>query len=469
MSIRFPARAALRAFMRRSLAIALLALPTACLAAADVPIPDPGFGGNGDGIARVPFDVVANGSDVASAAVVADGKLVLAGTAQIGTDSYDVAFTRLDADGQLDTDFGSNGRVLAGLAPIYSYSGFDLARAVDGHLLYVARTSEPGAVAVVGRRNADGTADANFGGSGHRFLGADFFVDGGTDIELSRVIPRVDGKILVLGIAGVSTTGHACQAVARLLASGATDTGFGGGRGNVCVAPALAVGADAAYATDGIVLADGRILLAGLARHAGGSGFDMSVTRLLPDGELDTRFGPDHDGFAYVGFDQGGTLADAAYALTVDASGRVVIAGFVEQQAGWNIGVARLLPTGDLDPSFGLDGRRQFDFGFRGVAPLSARVLADGRILIGGQFYDNAAGLALMLTPDGQRDSRFGDGGLFRQAAADAPTSAVVETQSFVLDSDYLYMVGGNRNTTSDRADFAATRVVLPLFRDGFD
>lgn len=465
MSIRFSAHACIR----RSLVIALPVFSAVCLAAVDVPIPDPGFGGNGDGIVRVPFDVVANGSDVASAAVVTDGKLVLAGAAQVGADSYDIAFTRLGADGRLDTDFGSDGHVLAGLAPIHRHSGFDLARTVDGHLLYVARTSEPGAVAVVGRRNADGTADATFGGSGHRFLGADFFVDGGTDIELSRVIPRVDGKILVLGIAGVSTTGHACQAVARLLASGATDTGFGGGRGNVCVAPALAVGADAAYANDGIVLADGRILLAGFARHAGGSGCDMSVTRLLPDGELDTGFGPGHDGFAYVGFDQGGTLADAAYALAVDASGRIVIAGFVEQQAGWNIGVARLLPTGDVDPSFGLDGRRQFDFGFGGVAPLGVRVLADGRILVGGQFYDNAAGLALMLTPDGQLDPRFGDGGLFRQAAAGAPTSAVVATQSVMLDGDYLYMVGSNRDTAGDDFDFAATRVVLPLFRDGFD
>jgi hypothetical protein len=64
--------------------------------ASDVPTLDPHFGG-ADGIARVGFDVVANGSDMAEAALLADGKLLLAGTAQTGTGQYDLAFARLDA------------------------------------------------------------------------------------------------------------------------------------------------------------------------------------------------------------------------------------------------------------------------------------------------------------------------------------------------------------------------------------
>jgi len=470
MSIRFPARAASRACVRHLLATALTVLPAACLAASDVPIADPGFGGSGDGIARVPFDIVANGNDVASAAVVADGKLVLAGTAQVGADSYDIAFTRLGADGQPDPDFGGGGRVLGGLAPVGYVT--DLKRTADGHLLYVAATP-PLTSAIVGRLNGDGTPDTSFNVSGHRFLSPGFFADDGAFVALLRAVALADGKMLLIGFVAPSPDQY-CVAVARLAASGGTDTSFGAGRGSICIAPSLSGIESVAQAADATVLDDGRILIAGTARHPGGSGLDMSVTRLLPDGELDTSFGPGHDGWAYVGFDQGGDQTDAAWALAVDSADRIVIAGIAQQPSGYDIGVARLLPSGETDPTFGLDGRRQLGLDLSNLASgYHAYALSGGRVLIGGGATfageSDSTGLAAMLTPGGQLDPRFGDGGLFRQAAAGAPTSAVVDTQNVMLDGDHLYMVGGNRNTTSDRSDFAATRVVLPLFRDGFD
>ncbi|HET8897569.1 MAG TPA: hypothetical protein VFN09_02130 [Rhodanobacteraceae bacterium] len=60
---------ALRTRVCNSLALLLLT-PSTAFMAADVPLPDPGFGGSGDGIARVPFDITAHGSDVASKARV---------------------------------------------------------------------------------------------------------------------------------------------------------------------------------------------------------------------------------------------------------------------------------------------------------------------------------------------------------------------------------------------------------------
>ncbi len=441
-------------------------------AASNVPILDPGFGG-ADGIARIAFDVIANGHDAAATAVLADGKLVLVGTAQVDASRYDLAFVRLDASGTPDPGFGSSGRVLAGLAPVYLSANVDRARKSDGRLLYVARTTASGATTVVGRRNADGSADTSFNGSGHRFFSAGFFDDGATTVELARVLPLADDKTLAIGFAGSEVPLQVCLAVARLNAGSTPDSGFGSGQGRVCPAPELSGGAGIAYAFDGVVLDDGRILLAGGAMHPGGSGLDMSVARLLPDGQLDVGFGPAQDGWDFVGFDQGGNLADLALAMAVDRDGRIVIVGGVEVQAGYDIGVARLLPSGGADPSFGMDGRVQLGLISAGINPyaFSAHALADGRILVASQSYDNGTGLVAMLTADGQLDPHFGEGGLFRQAAADAPSATVVALGQVLADGDHLHMVGANAPTDAGDAnrDFAATRYVLPLFRNGFE
>jgi uncharacterized delta-60 repeat protein len=288
-----------------------------------------------------------------------------------------------------------------------------------------------------------------------------------------RVLPLADGKLIVLGVAVYDGGNRACMAVARLLASGATDTGFGAGRGSVCLAPALSTGAGMAYAMDGRVLDDGRLLLAGMATHSGGSGYDMSVARLLPDGQFDSGFGPGHDGWAFVGFDQGGTLADAACAMAVDGAGRIVLAGIVEQPAGFDVAVARLSASGEADAAFGLGGRGvSLGLAMSGVDPaaIDVQALADGRILVGAYADANGAALAAMYAASGQLDPRFGSGGLFVQAGPAAPASAVVQGRRLRLAGDHLYFIGNSASpVNANNRDFAATRYLLPLFRDGFD
>ncbi|MCR6701562.1 MAG: delta-60 repeat domain-containing protein [Dokdonella sp.] len=457
----------------------LLSVGLAAVATArPVPIPDPGFGGPG-GIARIAFDVGADARDFACAAVIDGARPVLAGLAS--TDAgVDAAFVRLDAGGVPDPAFGSagDGRVSAGLAPAYPHGDLHLARALDGRLPYLAHAPNL-AAAIVGRLHGDGKIDTSFNGSGHRFLGPGFFVDGGIEVQLSRVLPDADGGVLVLGAALRMTstaTPQICQAVGRLTVAGATDTRFGNGRGSICVAPSRPGQPDRAMAYDGALLADGRIVLAGVAERAGGSGLDMSVIRLLPDGRLDPSFGPGHDGWAYVGFDQGGDMTDAAFAVTVDAAGRIVLAGTVRRPTSWEIGVARLLPSGDPDPAFGLDGRVLLGYAQYGYLPTSFSVyaLAGDRILVGGSTSDTLdsyfQGFAAVLTSTGRIDPRFGEGGLFVHDALGAPAAGVMQTARVVLDGDHLYLIGDLRDQqSSTNTDFAATRFVLPLFHSDFE
>jgi hypothetical protein len=162
----------------------------------------------------------------------------------------------------------------------------------------------------------------------------------------------------------------------------------------------------------------------------------------------------------------------------VDRSGRIILAGQIEKQADYDIGVARLLPNGLLDTAFGTNGRLQIDFGIGGWnndMAHSVYVLPDQHILIGGWSQKNSTlGIAALLTSSGQLDHRFGNGGLFLQTDPDAEESAVLTSQRLLLSGDYMVMVGtiispilepgGGRNY-----DFGATRYVLPLFADDFE
>src|SRR5690606_14018723 len=105
--------------------------------------------------------------------------------------------------------------------------------------------------------NGDGTPDTSFNVSGHRFLSSGFFADDGTFVALFRAVALADGKMLLIGFVAPSPDQY-CVAVARLAASGGTDTSFGAGRGNICIAPALSGGAGMAQAIDATVLDDGR-------------------------------------------------------------------------------------------------------------------------------------------------------------------------------------------------------------------
>jgi uncharacterized delta-60 repeat protein len=131
------------------------------------------------------------------------------------------------------------------------------------------------------------------------------------------------------------------------------------------------------------VQADGRIVLAGHATTATATG--MLVARLMPDGAPDTTFGGG-DGIAIVPFDLGGPTTSTANAVVVQPDGRIVIAGGASPDGGdSDIAVARLDADGDIDTTFSGDGRMTvaFDLG-------------------GANATDDDVALALALQADGK-------------------------------------------------------------------
>jgi uncharacterized delta-60 repeat protein len=143
----------------------------------------------------------------------------------------------------------------------------------------------------------------------------------------------------------------------------------------------------------------------------GGSGGNFGVARANADGTPDAGFGGG-TGIASVDFGHD----DSAGAVALQADGKIVVAGYTSSGSGASetddIAVARLLPNGSPDNSFGTNGRMtvdvaQYDFGS------AVAVQADGKIVVAGDSGSTAADdpAVVRLQPGGTVDSTFGHGG----------------------------------------------------------
>lgn len=177
--------------------------------------PDPDFGD--EGFARLDFD---NAEDTVEAvAVQPDGRIVAVGAVKPSgsTQGTDFGIARFMADGSVDSDFGSNGRVMVDLD-----GSTDTARAVhlldDGKILVAGEGQffDGGGDLVVIRLLADGTLDTTFGDAGIARG------DSGASFEFGNAITVMqDGTIVVGGTASSDFV------MAAFDADGSTATGFG--------------------------------------------------------------------------------------------------------------------------------------------------------------------------------------------------------------------------------------------------
>ena len=175
---------------------------------------DTGFGGTG----IVTTSIGAGNDSGSSAAVQADGKIVVAGVSYNGNND-DFAIVRYHADGTLDTGFGSGGIVItpvgAGNDQALSVRLQDDGRIVVGGFALVGGNSD---FAVL-RYHSDGSLDTSFGGDGKTTVA----VGPGNDSSLEMAL-QPDGRIV---LAGRSSNGANDDfAVVRVGTDGTPDTGF---------------------------------------------------------------------------------------------------------------------------------------------------------------------------------------------------------------------------------------------------
>ena len=316
---------------------------------------DTTFGSNG---LSTPF--AGRAGEVRGMAIQPDGRIVVAGHAG------GFALARLMADGSLDASFGSGGQVLTDVSPPSPVSElvYDMALQSDGRIVLAGQADGgSGATATLARYNTDGSLDTTFGAGGVVF----------NDVpgRANAVAVQPDGRIVVAGFSFEMT---------RFNADGTLDTGFGSG-GHV----ALPFG-DSGWESEAFALLaqpDGKIVVAGGTYL---SQYDFAIARLDPDGSLDKGFGRD----GMVTTDFYGEV-DTIRALVLQPDGRLVAAGYAapHHSSIRHFALARYEPNGALDRSFGKSGRATaeiddpvyYDLG-RALA-----VQPDGRLVVAGNVH----------------------------------------------------------------------------------
>ena len=292
---------------------------------------------------------------------------------------------------------------------------------------------------------AAGVVDRNFGTNGTVTTVV------GASAQAKKVIIQPDGKILVLGAVG--NGGAQDTVLIRYNKDSSLDTGFGTG--------GIVVKAFSPFAEDVNDLAfqsDGKIVVAGTFYSPETQSNDFLVARFNQNGTFDTTFGA--NGIATVNQ----SSVDVFNAVAVQPDNKIVAVGATSQN-NYEFAAIRFNPNGTLDAGFRDGGLFFLDLGpftygqqFRAVA-----VLPNGRIVIGGDAYDNqTSDILVMLEANGALVSGFGNNGIRSETVLSAGFTydlAVLPDGRFLTLSNHLFQ----RFSSSGAPDPSFRRMLTPF------
>jgi uncharacterized delta-60 repeat protein len=325
------------------------------------------FGANGKSVTQV-----GNGNSfIIDAALQPDGKIVAVGA--VALNGSDFAVVRYNADGTLDTSFGTGGKVVTSVAQ-WNDQALSVTLMGDGRII-AAGFSEDGSgvkrFAVV-RCNPNGAVDASFGTDGKITL------DVGTGSEGAvKVLLQTDGKIVLVGSAVTGSTGTDFI-IARVNANGSLDNSFDGD-GKVVTSISVTDRARSA-----VLQPDGKLIVAGYADDAD-SNSRFAAVRYNPNGARDNSFGS----FGVVTAQFGQSFEDAAGAVAVQPDGKIILAGTTRTGfENYDIALTRLMPSGGADQSFGTNGKVILPVSNKDDSVNDLILQPNGRILLAGASFD---------------------------------------------------------------------------------
>ncbi len=320
---------------------------------------------------------------------------------------YSASISANGLDGALDRAFAQGQR---------SCQEWPVCRAVamqaDGKMVLAGYVELSGKKTfALARLLANGLLDPDFGTNG---VTRTAFTNNENGSCAQAVMIDYDGTIVAAGFTnGLGNIPHAC--LARYRPDGILDTAFFGGKavhkGTVITTFA---GMDEVSQVNGLALTtDRKIVAVGSVFHNGAARF--AVARYLSNGALDATFGSVCTQFGVS------ESHDEAYAVALDQSGRIVVAGSSCVSGVKTFALARYLSDGSLDTHFfggnaSIPGTvvTNFACGETEAAIKALQIQADGTIVAGG--YTNAYGTASKSThfalarylETGALDTRFG-------------------------------------------------------------
>jgi uncharacterized delta-60 repeat protein len=341
-----------------------------------------------------------------------DGRILVAGGYFLtGSGTSGALVARYMPDGSLDSSFGNGGLATPGVSMRTAAAALQ----PDGRIVLVGSTYNS-ATSVLARLEPDGSLDPTFGSGGVVTTTL------GSSAMARAVALQPDGDVVIAGIG--ESAGQAALVVARFGAGGLPDGAFGTG-GTVTATFGTAIPAGLADVTV-LAQADGRIV----AASADQSGLVMA--RYLTDGSVDASFGSAGKVTTGVG------LSFGANGGLLQPDGKIVQTTF----RGGNPVVARYMPDGSLDPSFGTSGLATPPASATNtVVPL---LQPDGKLLVAGIHFSPTAFLVARLDAAGAIDPTFGSGGTATVEFRPNQELTFLDATGAALDSSGRIVVSGD-------------------------
>lgn len=372
-----------------------------------------------------------------------------------------------NADGSLDTSYGTAGRLTlaslpAGITPGdyttlgYHNLGFNLLP--DGRVL-VKGSQGTASNSVLVLYAADGNIAPGFGTNGVLSIGT----------AVSGYVLQNDGKVLVASSTPVTTSVGSFSGgqmkLVRLLPDGSTD--FTTLLTHLLIAPATYAGQQALVVNTSLVVQpDGKILAVGTGTERNTSNQFLVLARLLADGTPDASFGTTGTNILYYQAATnpagvGATLADGNSGIMPLPGGK-----FLLNITRTQFGVLGFTAAGQVDATYGAQGL--------GTIPSSqvtnvgyTYLQADGSVLAGGSA---ARMLAARLSSQGVFDPTLAPSSATPYLSADFSGYAVPQDQDqevkiLTLPTGELVLAGSSLRASATAAHPAGAVVALARFK----
>ena len=344
---------------------------------------DSTFGTNG----KVTTNFFGEDATLTRLALQSDNKIVACGWDGMGNNlaTENFALARYNADGSLDSTFGTGGKVTTDFFGS-SDQTFGIAIQSDGKIVVCGRAEMPAAQNIsdlaLARYNSDGSLDPSFGADGKVTTQTSGMNANGFDVAIQS-----DNKIVVGGAANNSDSTTGMFLVLRYATDGSLDTSFGTGgqvttniNGNV--SEILAMG----------LQQDGKIVGVGFTNGPNpdtNPTDDFALARYNTDGGLDTTFGT--NGTVVTDFFGN---SDKALGLAFQADGKLIVTGFatIPNTLQQTFVVVRYDADGSLDQSFGTGGKVTTNWAGGNDRANKPAVQGDGKIVVVGTATEPGTG-----------------------------------------------------------------------------
>ncbi len=191
---------------------------------------------------------------------------------------------------------------------------------------------------------------------------------------------------------------------------------------------------------------DGKILVGGRADIQGD--VDFVIIRYNTDGSLDNSFGS----YGKTSANFGSQYNDYANEMLLESDGKITLAGHTDLgSSNTSICLARFLPDGSTDPSFGNSGMVITDLGSISDYGYSLAQNDEGKYAVSGKSAEDL--YVAMYTENGTLDAGFGTGGIARILA---PNGFVYYGYDLAFQQDGKLLVGGTYGENGNINFFAA-------------